>query len=147
MNLKSKIREDMKTAMKAKEKDKLLVLRSLISEIKKKEIEISKEPDDEQVLGVIKSGVKSREDSYQAYKSAGRTELADKELFEINVLKGYLPAQMSKDEVEKAVMSAIAETGASSMRDMGKVMKLILSKYGASVDGKLVSSIVKEKLG
>jgi len=147
MNLKDKIREDMKNAMKAKEKDKLLVLRSLISEIKKKEIEISKELDDEQVLGVIKSGVKSREDSYESYKNAKREELAEKELFEINVLKEYLPAQMSEEEVKKAVEAAIAETGANSMRDMGKVMKLILAKYGASVDGKLVSSIVKEKLG
>lgn len=146
MTLKDKIREDMKNAMKAKEKEKLTVLRSLLSDIKKKEIDSKEELNDDQVLSVIRSGVKSREDSVESYKNGGREDLADKEQFEINVLKEYLPLGLSKEDTEKAVVDAIKESGAESMKDMGKVMKLVLAKHGALVEGKVVSAIVKEKL-
>lgn len=147
MSLKDKIRDDMKLAMKAKDKDKLIVIRSLISEIKKKEIDSGVELNDENVFGVIRSGVKSREDSVESYKLGGREELAAKEQFEIDLLKEYLPKGLSREETEIAVVDAIKECAAESMKDMGSVMKIVLAKHGALVEGKLVSAIVKEKLG
>jgi len=147
MSLKDKIRDDMKLAMKAKEKERLTVIRSLISEIRKKEIDSKEDLTDDQVLAVIRSGVKSREDSVESYKKGGRDELVAKEQLEISVLKEYLPQGLSKEDTEKAVVEAIKESGAETMRDMGKVMKLVLGKHGALVEGKLVSTIVKEKLG
>ena len=146
MSLMEKIRNDMKEAMKSKQTDKLSVIRMLISEIKKRQIDTGKEFDDNDILGVIKSMVKSREDSVKAYREGGREDLAEKEEKEVEVLKSYLPKQLSEEEIEKIVEEAIKETGAQSVRDMGKVMKAVMSKYGSQVDGKTVNKFVKEKL-
>ncbi len=146
MSLMEKIRNDMKEAMKSKEKERLSTIRMLISEIKKRQIDSGKEFDDNDILRVIKSMVKSREDSVKAYKEGGREDLAEKEQKEIDVLKSYLPEQLSEKEIEKIVEEAIKESGAVSVRDMGKVMKIVMAKYGSQVDGKVVNRIVKEKL-
>ncbi len=146
MGLMEKIRTDMKEAMKAKDSAKLSVIRMLISEIKKRQIDTGKEFDDNEILGVIKSMVKSREDSIAAYREGGREDLAEKEEKEVEVLKSYLPKQLSEEEIKNIVEQAIKETGAQSVKDMGKVMKAVMSKYGSRVDGKTVNKIVKEKL-
>lgn len=147
MALMEKIMQDMKEAMKSKEKERLSTIRMLISEIKKRQIDSGKEFDDNDILGVIKSMVKSREDSVKAYREGGREDLAEKEEREVEVLKAYLPKQLSEEEVEKIVEEAIKESGAQTVRDMGKVMKIVMGKYGSQVDGKIVNKIVKEKLG
>ena len=146
MALMEKIMQDMKEAMKSKEKEKLSTIRMLVSEIKKRQIDSGKEFDDNDILGVIKSMVKSREDSVKAYREGGREDLAEKEEREVEVLKAYLPKQLSEEEVEKIVEEAIKESGAQTVRDMGKVMKIVMGKYGSQVDGKIVNKIVKEKL-
>ncbi len=146
MALMEKIMQDMKEAMKSKEKEKLSTIRMLVSEIKKRQIDSGKEFDDNDILGVIKSMVKSREDSIKAYREGGREDLAEKEEREVEVLKAYLPKQLSEEEVEKIVEEAIKESGAQTVRDMGKVMKIVMGKYGSQVDGKIVNKIVKEKL-
>ena len=146
MSLMEKIRNNMKEAMKSGDKEKLGTIRMLISEIKKRQIDSGREFDDNDIIGVIKSMVKSREDSVKAYREGGREDLAQKEEREIEVLKNYLPKQLSEKETEEIVEKAIKETEATSMRDMGKVMKWIMSQYGSQVDGKIVNKIVKEKL-
>ncbi|BBB33319.1 conserved hypothetical protein [Thermotomaculum hydrothermale] len=146
MALFEKIMNDMKEAMKAKDKERLSTVRMLVSEIKKRQIDSGKEFTDDEILGVIKSMVKSREDSVKAYKDGGREDLAEKEQREIEVLKGYLPKQLSEEEIEKIVEEAIKESGAESVRDMGKVMKIVMGKYGSQVDGKIVNKITKDKL-
>jgi len=146
MSLMEKIRNQMKEAMKSGNKEVLGTIRMLISEIKKRQIDSGKEFDDNDIIGVIKSMVKSREDSVKAYREGGREDLAQKEEREIEVLKNYLPKQLSEKETEEIVEKAIKETEATSMRDMGKVMKWIMSQYGSQVDGKIVNKIVKEKL-
>ncbi len=146
MSLMEKIRNDMKDAMRVKDKERLGTIRMLISEIKKRQIDSGKEFDDNDILGVIKSMVKSREDSVNAYREGGREDLAEKEQKEIEILKSYLPKQLSEKEIEKIVEDAIKESDAVSVRDMGKVMKIVMAKYGSQVDGKTVNRIVKEKL-
>ncbi len=146
MSLMEKIRNNMKEAMKSGNKEVLGTIRMLISEIKKRQIDSGREFDDNDIIGVIKSMVKSREDSVKAYRDGGREDLAQKEEREIEVLKNYLPKQLSEKETEEIVEKAIKETEATSMRDMGKVMKWIMSQYGSQVDGKIVNKIVKEKL-
>ena len=146
MSLMEKIRNQMKEAMKSGNKEVLGTIRMLISEIKKRQIDSGREFDDNDIIGVIKSMVKSREDSVKAYRDGGREDLAQKEEREIEVLKNYLPKQLSEKETEEIVEKAIKETEATSMRDMGKVMKWIMSQYGSQVDGKIVNKIVKEKL-
>ncbi len=147
MALMEKIMQDMKEAMKSKEKERLSTIRMLVSEIKKRQIDSGKEFDDNDILGVIKSMVKSREDSIKAYREGGREDLAEKEEREVEVLKAYLPKQLSEEEIAKIVEDAIKESGAQTVRDMGKVMKIVMGKYGSQVDGKTVNRIVKEKLG
>ncbi len=146
MSLMNKIMQDMKEAMKAKDKERLSTIRMLVSEIKKRQIDSGKEFEDNDILGVIKSMVKSREDSITAYREGGREDLAEKEEREVEVLKAYLPKQLSLEETEKVVEEAIKESGAETIRDMGKVMKIIMAKYGSQVDGKTVNKIVKDKL-
>ncbi len=147
MALMEKIMQDMKEAMKSKEKERLSTIRMLVSEIKKRQIDSGKEFDDNDILGVIKSMVKSREDSVKAYRDGGREDLAEKEEREVEVLKSYLPKQLSEEEIANIVEEAIKESGAQTVRDMGKVMKIVMGKYGSQVDGKTVNKIVKEKLG
>lgn len=149
MSLKDKITEDMKTAMRHKDKERLSTLRMVKSEIMKREKDQEKgtELTDEEVIKTLNTLVKQRRDSAEQYEKGGRQELADRENAEIAVLKEYLPKAASDEEIEKAVTETIAETGASSMRDMGTVMKASLAKLSdKTVDGKAVSQVVKSKL-
>eukprot|EP00878_Enallax_costatus_P018604 GHUV01019594.1.p1 GENE.GHUV01019594.1~~GHUV01019594.1.p1 ORF type:complete len:140 (+),score=34.47 GHUV01019594.1:610-1029(+) len=135
--------------MKAKDTDKLAAIRFLSAAIKQREIKLregGKEVNDAEVLGVIQKMAKQRRDSIEQYKSGGRTDLADKEEQELKVLLGYLPAQLSKEEVEKVVTDVINEVGATSVKQMGAVMKGVTAKVAGRADNKMVSELVKAAL-
>jgi uncharacterized protein YqeY len=149
MGLKEKIVSDMTAAMKAKDANRLGTLRMVKAAIMNEENKrgVGAVLNDEEVTKVLNSLVKQRKDSIEQYNNSGRTELAEKEQSELVVLEEYLPQAASTEEVENAVAEAISETGASSMKEMGAVMKATLAKLaGKTVDGKLVSETVKAKL-
>src|SRR5437899_11666339 len=147
MNLKDIITADLTAAMKAKDADKLSTLRMVKANLMNRQIEKGGELTDEEVQKALQSLVKQRHDSVEQYEKAGRTELAAKEAVEIAVIEAYLPQAATPEEIEAAVAAAVAETGASSMKDMGNVMKAAMAHLaGKSVDGKAVSEAVKAKL-
>lgn len=147
MSLKDRITSDLTAAMKAKDANRLSTLRMVKSNLMNRQIEKGGELTDEEITKALQSLVKQRKDSIEQYTSAGRTELAEKEQAEVAFIEEYLPQAASPEEIEQAVTEAIAETGASTMKEMGAVMKAALAKLqGKSADGKLVSEIVKNKL-
>lgn len=147
MLLRERIFADMTAAMKAKDAARLSTLRMVKANVMNREIEKGGELTDEEMAKALQSLVKQRRDSIEQYEKAGRQELADKELAEIEVIEAYLPKAASREEVEAAVAEAIAETGASSMRDMGTVMKAVGARLaGKSADNRVVSEIVKTRL-
>ncbi len=147
MSIKTQIMDDLKTAMKAKEMDKVTTLRFLQSALKNKEIDMRpNEPTEEDYIAVLKKNAKQRKESITQYADAGRDDLAQNEQRELELIEAYLPEQMSEDQVKELVKAAIAETGASSMKDMGKLMQSVLAKTGGQADNKLVSQLVKEAL-
>ncbi|MDX1455046.1 MAG: GatB/YqeY domain-containing protein [Gammaproteobacteria bacterium] len=147
MSLKETILNDVKTAMKAGEKDKLGVLRMLTAAIKQREVDERIELDDTQVLAIVEKSIKQRKESIKQYVDGGRQELADKEQAEIDILQPYLPEQLSAEELGKLVDEAIAASGASEMKDMGKVMGQLKPKIQGKADMGDVSAMVKAKLG
>lgn len=147
MSLKDKIVADLTAAMKAKDAVRLGTLRMVKANLMNRQIDKGGELTDEETTKALQSLVKQRRDSIEQYTNAGRTELAEKEQSEIAVIEDYLPQAASAEEIEAAVAEAIAETGATSMKEMGAVMKAALAKLeGKTVDGKLVSETVKAKL-
>jgi len=147
MSLMETIVADMTEAMKARNADKLSTLRMVKANLMNRKIEKGGELTDEEVSKALQSLVKQRRDSIEQYESAGRTELAEKEKAEIVVIEVYLPQAASPEEIAAAVEAAIAETGASSIKDMGTVMKAALAGLaGKTADGKLVSETVKARL-
>lgn len=147
MSLKEKIISDLTGAMKAKDAERLSVLRMVKANLMNRQIEKGADLTDEEITKALQTLVKQRRDSVEQYEKAGRDELAAKEKSEITVLEDYLPQSASKEEIEKAVAEAIAETGASSIKEMGMVMKAAQAKLaGKSADGKTVSETVKTKL-
>lgn len=146
MTLKAQITEDMKSAMRAHDSAKLSALRLLLAAIKQKEVDERVESTDELIAGVIAKLVKQRRDSVSQYQAAGRQDLADKEQFEIDVLSVYLPKQMSDEEISAVVQQAIAQTGASGMAAMGKVMGIVKKQCAGKADMGRVSAIVKAAL-
>ncbi len=147
MSLNDKIIGDLTTAMKAKDANRLSVLRMIKANLMNRQIEKGEKLTDEEITKALQTLVKQRRDSVEQYEKAGRGELAEKEKSEIVVLEDYLPQAASKEEIEKAVTEAIGETGASSMKEMGAVMKAAQTKLaGKNADGRLVSEIVKAKL-
>jgi len=147
MSLKDKIVNDMKSAMKARETDKLSVLRMVKAYLVNKEIEKGDALTDEEITKALNTLVKQRRNSAKQYQKAGRTELAEKEISEISQLEAYLPKAASNEEIEKAIEEAISESEASSMKDMEIVMKASLSKLaGKTVDSRLVSEKAQSKL-
>jgi uncharacterized protein YqeY len=147
MTLKEKITSDMTAAMKAKDAARTSTLRMVKAAIMNREKEGSGQLTDEDVMKLLRSQVKQRRDSVEQYQKAGRQELVDKETAEIAVIEEYLPQAASAAEIDQAVADAIAETGASSMKDMGTVMKAAMAKLaGKNADGKMVSESVKKKL-
>ena len=148
MSLLDTIVSDLTDAMKAKDADRLSTLRMVKANLMNRKIEKGSDLTDEDITKALQSLVKQRRDSIEQYENAGRTELAAKEALEISHIEVYLPQAATPEEIEKAVAEAVAETGASSMKDMGSVMKAALAKLqGKTADGKLVSETVKSKLG
>lgn len=148
MSLKERIVSDLTAAMKAKDANRLSTLRMVKASVMNREIEKGSELTDEELTKAMQSLVKQRRDSIEQYEKAGRQELADKERSEIEVIESYLPQAATREEIEQAVAAAISETNATSMRDMGAVMKAAqASLAGRSADGRVVSEIVKAKLG
>lgn len=148
MLLRDKVNADMTAAMKAKDAARLSALRMLKAAIMNKGVEKGHDLDDAEVLQVVSSLVKQRRDSVEQFSKAGRTDLVAKETGEITVLEQYLPPAASAEEIEAAVSAAITETGATSAKDMGKVMKAVMPMLaGKNADGKAVNEIVRRKLG
>ena len=144
--LKAQIIDDMKAAMKSGEKARLGVIRLITAAIKQREVDERIELDDEQVLIVLDKMVKQRRDSIQQYTDAGREDLAAIEQAEVEIIQAYLPAALSEDEIVAIVEAAIAQTGASSTADMGKVMGIVKPQVQGRGDMGAVSGIVKQKL-
>ena len=147
MTLKARITEDMKDAMRAKDAPRLSTIRLLLAAIKQREVDERIELDDAQVLSVIEKMIKQRRESIAQYEKAARTDLADKERYEISVIEAYLPKQMSQQELEAAVAEALAATGAKAASDMGKVMGVLKPRLAGRADMGKVSALVKSKLG
>ena len=147
-NLQDQIKKDLITSLKAKEENEVSVLRMLQSAIKNKEIEVKKRDglSNEEIGQVVISEIKKRNDSIESYKSGNRNDLVENEEKEIEILKKYMPEQMSEEEVSKIVEKAIADTKASSAADFGKVMGKVMKEVKGKTDGNVVSKIVKEKL-
>ncbi|MGA9174916.1 MAG: GatB/YqeY domain-containing protein [Thermoactinomyces sp.] len=146
MSLLEQLNEDMKLALKNKEKTKLSTIRMLKSSIKKVEIDKRRPLTDEEVLEVVLREVKQRQDSLAEYEKAGRDDLVKKEKEEMEILRSYLPEQMTEDEVKALVKQVIQEVGASTKADMGKVMGALMPKVKGRADGRLVNRLVSEAL-
>ena len=147
MSLNNRILDDIKTAMKAKDADRLSVLRMVKANLMNKKIEKGDELTDDEVMKALQTLVKQRRDSADQYEKADRPELAAKEIAEIAFIDEYLPKAATREEIDKAVDEAVNETGASSMKEMGALMKAALAKLsGKNADGKLVSEAVKARL-
>ena len=148
MNLNQQLGADLTAAMKAKDAARLSALRMLKAAVMNKGVEKGRDLDDAEVLQVVASLVKQRRDSIEQFEKAGRADLVAKETGEIAVLERYLPPALSQDEINAAVAAAIAETGATSPKDMGKVMKAVMPKLaGKNADGKAVNEAVRRTLG
>ncbi len=147
MSLKDRITEDMKTAMRAGEKERLATIRLILSAIKQREVDERIALDDTQVLAVVEKMVKQRREAITQFESGGRADLVAKEQAEIVVLQTYLPAQMSDPEIDALIAEAIASTGAASIKDMGKVMGAVKAKAQGRADMGAVSARIKQKLG
>lgn len=146
MGLKDQLTNDMKEAMKAKQAERLSTIRQLRSAIKNKEIDLKKELDDDAVISVIGTLVKQRREAAQMYRDNDRLELAEKEEAELLVLQDYLPAQLGEAELREIVTAVVAEVGASSPKDIGKVMPQVMARTKGAADGKLVNQLVREQL-
>jgi uncharacterized protein YqeY len=148
MSLKERIISDLTASMKAQDAPRTSTLRMVKAAVMNREIEKHGELDDEEMSKLLRSLVKQRRDSVEQYEKGGRQELADKEKTEIDVIEAYLPQAASREEIETAVAAAMGETGANSMKDMGRVMKAVQTALaGKNADGRTVSEIVKAKLG
>jgi uncharacterized protein YqeY len=146
MTLKERIQEDTKDAMRSKDQRKLGVLRLLLAAIKQREVDERITLDDDQIISVIEKMLKQRRDSIAQFQTAGRQDLVDQESFEIEILQAYLPEQLSPEEVDQHVQAAIQETGATSMKDMGKVMAILKPKLQGKADFAEVSKKIKNAL-
>ena len=147
MSLKARLTDDMKTAMKAGEKDRLGVVRLVLSAIKQKEVDERVEMTDPLVLAVLEKMVKQRKDSISQYEAAAREDLAAIERYELGIIDAYLPAKLGEDAILAEIDKAIAATGAASAADIGKLMGVLKPALAGQADMGLVSKLVKQKLG
>ncbi len=145
--LKAQIQSDMKAAMKAGDKTRLGVIRLILAAIKQREVDERIELDDSQVLAVLDKMVKQRRDSIEQFGAANRQDLVDVERFEVEVIQGYLPAALTEAEIAALVESAVAESGAATISDMGKVMAVLRPQVQGRADMGAVSALVKRRLG
>lgn len=146
MNLSERLNEDMKQAMKSKDKFRLSTIRMVRSTIKYLEIDLKRTLDDNEVLDILSREIKQRKDALQEFESAGRDELAASTKAEIEIIIKYLPEQLSEEEIKAIVQQTIQETGASSKSEMGKVMSALMPKVKGRADGKLVNQAVQQFL-
>lgn len=146
MTLKEQIKEDLKKALKEKDKAKVSVLRMINASIQNKEIEKKEDLKDQDIIQIISKEIKKRKEALKDFEKAEREELIEKEKKGIEILKNYLPEQMDKKEIKELVGKVIEEENAKGMQDMGKVMEKIMPKVKGKADGKMVSNIVREKL-
>ncbi len=144
--LKSRLQDDMKDAMRAKAKDRLIVIRGVMAAIKQREVDERIELDDSQILAILDKLVKQRRDSIQQFGDAERFDLVEKEEMEMTVLQEYLPAALSEQEIAQLIDDAVNSTGAESMKDMGKVMGLLKPQIQGRGDMSQVSALIKQKL-
>ncbi len=147
MSLKTRILDDVKHAMRARERDSLAALRLITAAIKQKEVDERIELDDGQVLGVLDKMVKQRRESLEQFELAGREDLAKKERFELSLIQTFLPEPLGEDELAALILSTITELGASSIRNMGQVMNTLRGQVQGRADMKAVSQAVKQQLG
>jgi uncharacterized protein YqeY len=146
MTLKDRITEDMKSAMRAKEADRLSTIRMLLAACKQREVDERIVLDDAAVIGIVDKLIKQRKDSIAAFSQAGRTDLADKESAEVQVLEAYLPQRLSPQEIQEAVAALVVELAANGPGDMGKVMGAAKTRLAGKADMGLVSAAVKQAL-
>jgi len=147
LGLKDRINEDMKAALKARQPERLSAIRLLMAAVKQKEIDERKPVDDAAVVAVTERLIKQRRDSIEQFRAAGRADLADKEAAELELLRQYLPQQLSEQELAAAIEAAMAEAGASGAQAMGKVMALLKPRLAGRADMTRVSALVKTRLG
>lgn len=147
MSIVERIQADQKSALKAGEKERLSTLRLLSSDLKNRRIELGEDLTDEDAIEVLMKALKQRRESEEQYARGGRPELAAREAAEAEVIRGYLPAQISGEELDAMVDDAIAESGATSLKDMGAVMGRLMPKLKGRAEGAAVSARVKERLG
>jgi uncharacterized protein YqeY len=145
--LKTRIQDDVKEAMRARDSARLGVLRMISAEIKQREVDERIQLNDEQVIAVLTRMVKQHQDSIEQYRSAGRQDLVDKEAFELEIIASYLPPALPEEELLRLIEQSIAESGASSPKDMGKVMAILKPRIQGRADMAVVSARVKERLG
>jgi hypothetical protein len=146
MSLEERLVEEMKQAMKSNDKLRLSTIRMIRSALKNKEIELRKKLEDEDVVKVIQAMLRKGEESVEQFQTGGRMDLVEKEKKEIEILKSFLPQPLSQEEILKIIDQSIQETQASSLKDIGKVMKSVMPKIGGKADGKLINQLVKERL-
>jgi uncharacterized protein len=144
--IKGQVFEDMKTAMRSQEKARLATIRLIMAALKQREVDERIELSDEQIIAILNKMIKQRRDSISQFEAGNRADLAQKEAEEIRIIQQYLPAQLSAAEVEQAVAAAIQESGATSAKDMGKVMGILKTRLQGKADMTIVSAKVKEKL-
>ncbi|HYA43459.1 MAG TPA: GatB/YqeY domain-containing protein [Syntrophobacteraceae bacterium] len=147
MELHEKIDEALKKAMREKNETAKDALRLLLTSLKLKEKEIRRQPDETEIYRVISSLIKQRQDSIEQYQAGGRADLATKEEDEIRILQDFMPQQLSSEELEKMVEEAVGQAGAVSLKEMGRVMKILMPKVGGRAEGKLVNELVRRRLG
>ena len=146
MSLITRLKSELKSALLAKDSSTATTLRMLLSAIKNQEIAVGSELPDDKVLAIVKTEVKKVKDSIQQFTAAGRNDLVKSEQQDLAVLEKYLPEQMPEDEVRRVVETVISETSAQGMKDMGRVIGVVMGKHGNEADGAVVSKIVKEEL-
>ncbi len=146
MSLEERLLDEMKQAMKTNDKLRLSTIRMIRAAVKNKEIDQRKKLDDDSILRVIQGMVRKGEESIEQFKLGGRTDLVEKETKEIEILESYLPKPLSQEEILKIIDQTIEETQASSLKDLGKVMKSVMPKLGGRAEGSLINQLVKERL-
>ncbi len=146
MSLEERLMDEMKQAMKSNDKARLSTIRMIRAAVKNKEIDLRNKLDDDEILRVIQGMVRKSEESIEQFKAGGRMDLVEKETKEIEILRSYLPQALSKEDVIRIIDESIRETEASSLKDLGKVMKSVMPKLAGKADGKLINQLVKERL-
>jgi len=146
MDLEERLVEEMKQAMRSGDKLRLSTIRMIRTALKNKEIETRKKLDEDEIFRVIQGRVRRGEESVEQFRAGGRMDLVEKETKEMEILKSYLPQSLSQEEILAVIDQSIQENQASSLKDLGKVMKSVMSKLGGKADGKLVNQWVKERL-